>query len=385
MENFVYTIPTTIYFGKGQAEHIGTIVKKYGSRALLVYGGGSIKKNGIYDTVTSRLREEGIPFEELSGVEPNPRIQTVRKGVEICREKKVDVVLPIGGGSTIDCAKAVAAGARYQGDPWDLVEDRTRIKEALPVIAVLTLSATGSEMDTFAVISDMEKREKLGTGSECMRPAASILDPSYTETVNAFQTASGTADMMSHIFEAYFSREKGYMQDRMAEGLLKTCIEFGVKAVKEPEDYEARANLMWAGSWAINNFLRLGKDVDWSVHPMEHELSAFYDITHGAGLAILTPHWMEYVLSEATVDKFFEYAVNVWGVRPETDKWEGARTAIQKTAEYFKEMGLPSTLREVGIDETHLEEMARKAASHMGETYVKLTAEDIVKIFRAAL
>jgi len=253
------------------------------------------------------------------------------------------------------------------------------------VVSVVTLAATGSEMDPFAVISDLEKNEKLGTGNECTRPVASILDPTYTETVNAYHTAAGTADIMSHTFEAYFSRNIGYMQDRMAEGILKTCIEFGVKAVKDPHDYEARANLLWASSWAINHFLRLGKDVGWSVHPMEHELSAFYDITHGVGLAILTPHWMNYVLSEDTVDKFFEYAVNVWGVRPDADKWEGAGEAIYRTAEYFKAMGLPTTLREVGIDDSRFAEMAQKAASNMGATYVKLTAEDVEAIFRAAL
>lgn len=385
MDNFIYTIPTTIYFGKGQIAQIGKVVKEYGNSALIVYGGGSVKKNGILDEAKKYLEEEGVTYVEMGGVEPNPRIETVRKGVEICREHDIDVVLPIGGGSSIDCGKMIAAGAVYDGDAWDLVANRNNIKAALPVVTIVTLAATGSEMDPFAVISDMEKNEKLGTGNECTRPVASILDPTYTETVNAYHTAAGTADIMSHTFEAYFSQKVGYMQDRMAEGILKTCIEFGVKAVEDPHNYEARANLLWASDWAINHFLRLGKDVGWSVHPMEHELSAFYDITHGVGLAILTPHWMNHVLSEETVDKFFTYGVNVWGIRPETDKWEGAKAAIQKTADYFKAMGLPMTLREVGIDDSRLTEMAQKAASNMGATYVKLTPEDIEKIFRAAL
>ena len=385
MNNFIYTIPTTIYFGKGQIENLGQIAGAYGKKALIVYGGGSIKKNGIYDKVASLLDEAGISYEELAGVEPNPKIETVRKGVEICKEKAVELLLPIGGGSTIDCAKVVAAGACYDGDAWDLVLDSGKIRNALPIISILTLSATGSEMDTAAVISDMTLNDTLGTKSELMRPKASILDPSYTETVNAWHTASGTADIMSHTFEAYFSNTEGYMQDRMAEGILKTCIEFGVKAVKDPSDYEARANLMWAGSWAINDFLKLGKEVGWTVHPMEHELSAYYDITHGAGLAILTPHWMRHVLSDRTVEKFKTYGVNVWGISPDMDAYEAAELAIQKTADYFKEMGLPAHLSEVGIDDKKFDIMAKKAAGRLKGAYVELSAKEVKQIFEKAL
>lgn len=385
MNNFVYAIPTAIYFGKGQIENLGRIVAEHGKKALLVYGGGSIKKNGIYDKVTELLREAGIAFEELSGVEPNPRIETVRRGVEICKTRGIDVVLPIGGGSSIDCGKVVAAGACYGGDAWDLVLDSKKITKALPIVTVLTLAATGSEMDTAAVISDMERNDKLGTKSEHMRPKASILDPVYTETVNPWHTASGVADIMSHIFEAYFSNVDGYMQDRMAEGLLKTCIKFGVRAVKNPEDYEARANLMWAGSWAINDFLKLGKEVVWTVHPMEHELSAYYDITHGAGLAILTPHWMRHVLNEKTAMKFQTYGTNVWGISPDLAIFEAAGLAIDKTADYFKEMGLPTRLSEVGIDDAKFDIMAEKAAKRLKGAYVELTAEEVKEIYRKAL
>ena len=281
MENFTYTIPTTIYFGKGQVKQIGDIVSQYGKRVLLVYGGGSIKRNGIYDDVTAIFKENEITYFELAGVEPNPRITTVRKGVEICRKENIEVVLPIGGGSTIDCAKVIAAATSYSGDAWDIVLDPSKVVSVLPIVSILTLAATGSEMDTFAVISDMDSNDKIGTSHEDMRPKASILDPTYTFSVPAYQTAAGTADIMSHIMECYFSNVQGYMQDRMAEGLFKTCIEFGVKAITKPDDYEARANLMWASSWAINNFIKLGKAVEWSVHPMEHQLSAYYDITHG--------------------------------------------------------------------------------------------------------
>ena len=218
MNSFIYTIPTKIYFGKGQLERLPEIVGEFGKKVLIVYGGGSIKKNGILEQAVGLLTKAGMSCEELSGVEPNPRIGSVREGVKICREKGIEVVLPIGGGSSIDCAKVVAAGACYDGDPWDLVLDGKKIEKALPIVSVLTLAATGSEMDTSAVISDMEKGDKLGTKSEWMRPKASVLDPSFTVTVNAWHTAAGTADIMSHIFEAYFSNTEGYMQDRMAEG-----------------------------------------------------------------------------------------------------------------------------------------------------------------------
>ncbi|WP_069987070.1 iron-containing alcohol dehydrogenase [Massilioclostridium coli] len=385
MEQFIYHIPTKIYFGKGQIEHLADALKPYGNKVLLVYGSGSIKKNGIYDRVTDILKENGFTYEELSGVEPNPRITTVRKGVQICKQKGIEVVLPIGGGSTIDCAKVVAAGACYDGDPWDIVQDASCVTKVLPIVTILTLSATGSEMDTFAVISDMDANDKLGTGHPLMRPMASILDPSYTETVSAYQTAAGTADIMSHIFEAYFSNVQGYMQDRMAEGLLKTCIHYGAYAVKHPDDYEARANLMWASSWAINDFLKLGKVVEWTVHPMEHELSAYYDITHGVGLAILTPHWMRYVLNDNTVKKFREYGINVWGISSDLDDYEIANKAIDQTAAYFKEMGLPSTLTEVGIGTEKLDIMAQKAASALEHAYMPLNAEQVKEIYMAAL
>lgn len=385
MENFVYSIPTKIYFGKGQICHIGEIVSDYGKKALLVYGGGSIKRNGIYDDVVKYLKESNVSWCELSGVEPNPRITTVRKGVELCRKENIDVIVPIGGGSTIDCAKVIAGAVTYPNDAWDIVLDPSKIVSVLPIVSVLTLSATGSEMDTFAVISNMETNEKIGTGHEDMRPKASILDPSYTYSVSAYQTAAGTADIMSHILECYFSNVEGYLQDRMAEGLLKTCIEYGVKAVQHPDDYEARANLMWTSSWAINNFIKLGKDVAWTVHPMEHQLSAYYDITHGVGLAILTPHWMKYVLNENTVAKFKEYGVNVWGIDSEKDPFEIAEEAIQKTKDYFLAMGIPMTLKEVGIeDEKYFDVMAEKAAADLKGAYVELTKEDVKKIYQMA-
>ena len=388
MNDFAYSIPTKIYFGKGQVSRLGAAVKPYGTRALLVYGGGSIKRMGIYDAVIAQMKENGISVVELSGVEPNPKIESVRKGVQLCRENSVDVVVAVGGGSSIDCAKVVAAGACYGGDAWDLVTNPEKIKKVLPLFAVLTLAATGSEMNGNAVISDMSKNDKFGTGSELLKPKASVLDPEYTYSVPKNQTAAGTADIMSHIFEVYFHNEPGtFIQARFAESLLKTCIKYGRIAVNEPGNYEARANLMWASSLAINGLLSYGtEDAAWSAHPMEHELSAFYDITHGVGLAILTPNWMKYVLNDKTVDKFVEYGVNVWNIDAGLDKFEIANRAIQNTRDFFNELGIPATLREVGIGEEKLSIMAKKAAS-MGLAYafVPLDENDVLAIYKSSL
>ena len=385
MQNFNYSIPTRIYFGKGQIKKLEKI-SQFGDRVLMVYGGGSIKSNGVYDKAASVLMESGISFFELSGVDPNPRIETVALGAKLCREKDVDAVLAIGGGSTIDCAKMIAAAAKYDGDPWDLVLDGRKIKEALPIVCVLTLAATGSEMDGFAVISDMSKNDKLDTASEWIKHAFSILDPKFTYSVSKRQTAAGTADIMSHVFEVYFTREKdALLQAGMCEAVLKTCIKYGPVAMENPEDYDARANLMWASSLAINGLLSYGSDVQWCVHPMEHELSAFYDITHGVGLAILTPVWMEYVLSEDTLDKFVQFGVNVWGIDADGEPWQIAKEAIARTRSFFDGLGLPRTLAEVGIDDENLAKMAEKLDGKLTDTYIPLTGSQILEIYRAAL
>ena len=386
MQNFHYNIPTQIYFGKGQIENLGENLKKISDKVLLVYGGGSIKKIGLYDKVCEQLKKAGIEWKELAGVEPNPRIESVRKGVETCHQHGLTAVLAVGGGSTIDCSKIIASGVCYEGDPWDQVLDRNKITKALPVAAVLTLAATGSEMDGFAVISDLTKNEKWGSGNDLTKPVFSILDPEYTYSVSAYQTAAGTADIMSHTFENYFNQEKGaYLQARFCEGILKTCIKYAPIALEDPKNYEARANLMWASSMAINGICSYGENTAWSVHPMEHELSAFYDITHGVGLAILTPNWMEYVLNEDTFWKFVEYGKNVWGIHEGSDM-DIAHAAIQKTREFFKSLNLPSSLHEIDIDETHFNVMAQKAADGgLQNGFVALSAEDVKKIFKMAL
>ena len=363
MNNFTYSIPTKIHFGKGQISHLSELSES-GNKVLLCYGGGSIKKAGIYDEAVKILKEEDMEIFELSGIAPNPKIESVREGVKLCKENSIDMVLAIGGGSVIDCAKVVAAGACYDWDPWDLVITPRWIKKALPIYSVLTLSATGSEMDKFAVISDMSKNEKWGTASDHMKPKMSILDPEYTYSVSKKQTAAGTADIISHICENYFTNVKNAdVQARFAEGLLKNCFKYGPVALEEPDNYDARANLMWTASMAINGMIQYGAEVAWCVHPMEHELSAFYDITHGEGLAILTPHWMEFALNDDTAYKFADYARNVWDVVNDDDM-AAAKEGIAYTREYFKKMGLPQTLTDVGIDKEYFDIMAQKAQCH---------------------
>lgn len=394
MLNFTYSIPTVIYFGKGELKNLGSALiaelekNSINEKVLLVYGGGSIKRIGLYDEVLNILKEMGIAHVELGGVEPNPRIESVREGARLCKENEVGIVLAVGGGSSIDCAKAISAAACYDGDAWDLIKDHSKIKDTLPVCSVLTLSATGSEMDPGGVITNFETNEKMAIFDLSLRPVFSILDPTYTFTVPRIQTAAGTADIMSHILESYFCRDTGaYMQDRLAEALLQTCIHFGRTAMDNPEDYEARANLMWASSWAINGLLDTGKARAWTVHPIEHELSAFYDITHGVGLAILTPHWMEFVLDETSLQKFVDYGVNVWRIDNTLPPMDIAHKAIEKTAAFFREtLELPATLTEVGIGEERLEEMAGLACIHGAQRgYKPLTKEDVLSILTACL
>lgn len=386
MNNFYLHIPTEVYFGKGQIEHLAPSILEHGRKVLLVYGGGSIKRIGLYQTIQTLFEQNGIEAVDLSGVEPNPRIETVRRGVELCREHNIDVILAVGGGSVIDCAKVVSAGAKYDGDAWDLVIKTSPIEDALPLVTVVTTAATGSEMNRFAVISNMSVNDKIGAFSEKLYPRVSILDPEYTFSVPKNQTAAGTADIMSHIIERYFNNVKGaFLQNRLAESLLKTCIQYGPVAYREPENYEARANLLWASSLAIDGVTWRGNEVQNTCHPIEHQLSAYYDITHGVGLAIITPHWMGHVLNEKTVGKFVEFGVNVWGLDPSLDPFEIANRAIDKLTAFFAALKIPQTLREVGIGEEKLDIMAEKAARGLDKAFSPLTKDDVLAILKASL
>ena len=385
MNNFDLYLNTHVFFGREATSNIPQNINCYGNRVLMVYGGGSIFKNGVYEEVTTILQNGGIEYIELGSIDPNPRIASVREGAKICKENNIDVVLAVGGGSTVDCAKAIAAAACYSGDAWDLVLDKSKVTKALPIFVVLTVAATGSEMDCGAVISNPETKDKYDFDSPWMRPSCAFMDPTHTFTVPKKQTAAGTVDIMSHVLEAYFSRAQGFMQDRIAEALLKTCIVNGNIALDNPTDYDARANLMWASSWAINGLTSCGKGQAWSVHQIEHMLSGYYDITHGVGLAILTPVWMEYVLDESSVDKFAEYAKNVWDV-DDNDKWNAAREGIRKTRECFTSWGMPTKLSELDIDDRYFRDMAQKAAVRgLDSAYKPLFEEDIVNILKRSL
>ena len=388
MNSFVYDIPTKVYFGSDQLGHLGDELKRFGNRVLLTYGGGSIKKTGLYDRVTAEICRAGLELFELSGIEPNPRVDSVRKGAELCRREKIDVLLAVGGGSVIDAMKFIGAGTFYDGGPWELSTGKGEIKACLPIVTVLTLSATGSEMDTGGVISNPETKDKLGRLDPHMLPKVSFLDPVNTYTVSAYQTACGSADILSHLFEVYFNMQPDlYMLDCFMEGLMKTVIRYTPVAIEKPDDYEARANLMWASSWAINGFVNGGKEQEWTCHPIEHEVSAIYDITHGLGLAIITPRWMEYCLDETTVSKYRQFAVNVFGIDENEPPMSAAKAAIAKLSDFlFGTLGLKSTFSALGIDDSNFALMARKACEGKAiHGFKTLTPDDVEKILRMCL
>lgn len=382
MKNFTFHVPTDIRFGKGQVEVLPSELEKLGRKILLVYGGGSIKRTGLYSTVMDLLQD--FEMYELPGIEPNPKLSSVREGVRICKEKGIEVILAVGGGSCIDAAKHISCGAYYDGDPWDLMLDRSKMTQALPVVDVLTICATGSEMNSGAVITNEETNEKLEINGPILYPRLSICDPQYLYTLPESQTAAGTADIISHVFEQYFQPNDGaYITDRLSEAVLKTCFKYGPIAMSEPDNYEARSNLMWASTVGLNHLLTVGKGGAWSVHPIEHELSAYYDLTHGAGLAILTPAWMRYVLCDKTVKRFAMYAENVWRIQT-ANPYDAANAAIDRTENFFKVLGLPGRLSEVGIGPERFEEMASEAVRTSGisdRSYFPLEKEDIVRIF----
>ena len=385
MNSFVYNIPTKVYFGENQLQHLGKELAKFGKRVLLTYGGGSIKRIGLYDKVIEELSNAGLEVFELSGIEPNPRIESVREGARMCKEHAIDVLLAVGGGSTLDATKFMAAGACVDHDAWEFFgADAKPIERALPLVTILTLSATGSEMDSGGVISNLATGDKLGRLAPALQPRVSFLDPTLTYSVSKFQTACGAADMMSHIIEVYFNTQEDlFMLDCFMEGMLKTIVKYAPVALREPENYEARANLMWTSSWAINGFINGGKRKAWSCHPMEHELSAVYDITHGLGLAILTPRWMEYCLDETNVDKYVQYGVNVFGIDASLDKMAIAKESIRLTAEFlFDTLGLQRTFTEVGIKREDYAMMAKKACRYGDiKGFKTLTPTDVERIF----
>lgn len=388
MDNFTYYNPTKLIFGKGQLEQLTEEVPKYGKKVLLVYGGGSIKRNGLYDQVLSLLAKIDAEVFELSGVEPNPRVSTARKGVEICKTEGIDFILAVGGGSVIDCTKAIAAGAKFEGDVWDFVSRKTAPPDdALPFGTVLTLAATGSEMNSGSVITNWETNEKYGWGSAHTFPRFSILDPVNTFTVPRDQTIYGMVDMMSHVFEHYFHNETNTeLQDRMCEGLLRTVMEAAPKLVDDLENYELRSTILYCGTMALNGMLSMGYRGDWATHNIEHAVSAVYDIPHGGGLAILFPNWMKHNL-DVNVERFTKLAVRVFDVDPagKSDR-DVALEGIEKLRAFWTSIGAPARLADYEIGEDSIEVMADKAMA-FGEfgNFKKLNREDVLAIYKASL
>lgn len=387
MHAFDLYLPTRLVFGKDRLGALDALTRGYGSRVLLVAGTGSARRSGLIDRVKAAL--PGREIFELEGVVPNPRIDSVRAGASLCKQKNIDFIVAVGGGSVIDCSKAIAAGAASDLEPWDLVVNPGKIEKALPLFTVLTLSATGSEYDNSAVISNPQTREKLGMANERLAPVASICDPSLTYSVPANQTAAGVADIMSHTFEQYLVIDGNPVSDGICETILRTCIENAPKAIANPEDDDARAALMLASSFGCNGLLALGRTPSpWPCHGIEHEISAFHDITHGVGLAIITPHWMRYSLTEKTLPRFVQYGVKVWDLDPAGEPMAIAREAIDRTADFFASIGIARRLSEVGVTDEYFEAMADHLPTCWFDLQDALRPIDkagIVEILRASL
>lgn len=362
MNSFQFHNPTKLLFGPDKLDQLGKEVSVYGKKVLLVYGGGSIKATGLYDRIMQQLQQIQAEVYELAGVEPNPRVTTVTKGIHICRDHGVEFILAVGGGSVLDAAKAVAVGVPYEGDVWDFFMRKAAIQSALPLGTVLTLSATGSEMNGNSVVTNWEENLKKSFGSIHAYPKFSILDPTLTYSVPANQTVNGIVDMMSHVFEQYFSPTLDTpLQERLCESILQTVIENGEIALKDPNHYAARANIMLCGTYALNGgMISVGMQNDWATHMIEHEVSAIYDIAHAEGLSILFPNWMKYVYQER-LDRFVQFAVRVWQVDAagKSDE-EVALAGIQATRDYFTRIGAPSRLSDLNIDAKELDTMAKE-------------------------
>lgn len=388
MENFILNSGTKIIFGRDTEKLLGEEIKNYGRKVLLHYGGGSIKTIGLYDKVVQALKSAGLDFVELSGVKPNPRLSLVHEGIELCRREGIDFILAVGGGSVIDSAKAIALGVPYDGDVWDFFEGKAEPKENLPVGVVLTIAAAGSEASNSAVITNEDGWYKKGLNVEINRPKFAIMNPENTFSVSPYQTACGVADIMAHVMERYFTNVPNVdLTDRLCEGTLKSIIRNAPIAIEQPDNYDARAEIMWASTIAHNNWLSTGRIADFGSHKIEHELSAIYDVPHGAGLAVIFPAWMKYVYKH-DVDRFVKFATRVWGVdmdfdNPERTVLEG----IERLKSFFRSLGLPVTLEELGIPYDRLEEMAAKCTKDdtmkVGN-FVKLNKADVLNIFELA-
>lgn len=391
MENFTFYSPTYFVFGKDEENKTGHYVKRFGGKKVLIhYGGGSVVRSGLLGRIKASLEAEGIKYVELGGVKPNPRSGLVYEGIDFCRKEKVDFILAVGGGSTIDSAKAIAAGVVYEGDFWDFYKGKP-VTKALPVATVLTIAAAGSEGSPDTVITHEDGNFKRGASGEALRPVFSILNPALTQTLPAYQSACGITDIMAHLFERYFTNTKEVeVTDRLIEGLLLTMIHESPRVIADPNNYEARANIMWAGMMAHNNSCGVGRSQDWASHDIEHELSAVYDCAHGAGLAVVFPAWMTYNMNH-DVSRFAQLAVRVWGCQMDFACPENtAKAGIEALRRFLKSIGMPGNFKELGAKDEDIPRMAHSACLGNGRTgtiggFVKLSESDVANIYRLML
>ena len=388
MVNFDYQTPTRLIFGRGVVqEKLHDVMEKFGKRVLITWGGGSIKRSGLYDQVREILKDKEIY--ELPGIEPNPKYDpSVLEGVRICKKKNIDVILSVGGGSVLDCTKAIAGAACSDADPWDVITMKVPTLKAIPIVDIITLAATGSEYDRGGVISRTDTNDKLAYFSDLVFPAVSFIDPTYTFTLPVRQTLAGVSDCINHIMEQYFCGEHIMMNDAFMEGAIKSLMKNVRIVLEDPENYDARAEIFYATTLGCNGIYSLGNsESGWPMHAIEHALSGHYDINHGEGLAIVTPRWMKHILSEKTLERFVAFGTGVFGIDPALPEMEIAEKAIQSIHDFYREIGLPMTLREVGIDGSRIDEMAHHIAVNEGleNAWAPLHEEDIAAILRDCL
>lgn len=389
MENFQFYSPTEFVFGKDTENQCGEYVKKYGGTKVLIhYGSGSVVRSGLLDRVKTSLDAAGIAYVELGGVQPNPRDTKIYEGIEICRKENVDFILSVGGGSCIDSAKGIALGALYDGDFWDFYERKAEVTKALPIGTVLTIAAAGSEGSGASVVTKEDGMWKRDVGSDLLRPRFSILNPQLTCTLPAYQTACGATDIMAHVFERYFTNTKEVeITDRLCEAVLLTMVKETPRVIADPNNYEARANIMWAGTVAHNDIVGVGRGQDWNSHGIEHELSGLYDCAHGAGLAVVMPAWMEFVM-EHDVMRFAQVAERVWGVQMNyADPVDTAKKGIKAFRQFLHDIGMPINFAELGAKEEDIPTLVDKFGIGDGKTggFVALSAEDVASILKLAV
>ena len=392
MEQFSFYTPTKVIFGKGVQSQVGAVIKSYGFKKILFhYGSGSIKKSGLYDQIVASLRENGIEFVELGGVQPNPKLSLSRKAAQLCIDEKVEMILAVGGGSVLDSSKSAAAGAANHCDPWEFSSGARVLEKSLPVGAVLTIAAAGSEMSDSCVITNEEGWLKRGFNSDHNRPLFAIMNPELTYTVSKYQTACGVTDIMMHTLERYFCMNGDVaLTDHLAEGLLRSVIEAGKVVMAKPDDYEARATLMWASSLSHNGLTGCGRNFMMRCHQIEHELSGMYDrVAHGAGLAVIFPAWAKYIYkNEKALPRFCQFAQRVWGIEKDFEHPERTALAgIEACENFFKSLGMPVRLSELDVDDTKFDEMAEKCTffgKRVLKDYIPLGKTEIIEIYNLA-